>query len=134
MIRQGSNRCFSSHLFSPPADADALRHDLQSRLASSQQIQPPDHELVGFPVGWDDHQLIEGELTICNRLKALLVYKFEVRFGTMLGIYIYIYPPSWKTQKQNNIFQIGWGGVSCQDGNFTGFAKFYQICNEFGTF
>lgn len=121
MIRQGSNRCFSSHLFSPPADADALRHDLQSRLASSQQIQPPDHELVGFPVGWDDHQLIEGELTICNRLKALLVYKFEVRFGTMLGIYIYISSKLENAKtKQHFPNWVGWGELPGR--------QFYRIC------
>ena len=122
--RQQQALQISHHLFSPPADADALRHDLQSRLASSQQIRPPDHELVGCLVGWDDLQLIEGELKNCNRLKALLVYKLEVRFGNMPGMYI-LQAGKART-KQHLPNWVGWGELPGR--------QFYQTCNKFGTF
>lgn len=122
--RQQQALQISHHLFSPPADADALRHDLQSRLASSQQIRPPDHELVGCLVGWDDLQLIEGELKNCNRLKALLVYKLEVRFGNMPGMCI-LQAGKART-KQHLPNWVGWGELPGR--------QFYQTCNKFGTF
>ena len=63
-------------------------------------------------------KLIEFELENCKRLKALLVYRFEVRFGTML--FMYTLEKAGKRKRQQRIFQsLALGGGELPIGNFT---------------
>ena len=74
-------------------------------------------------------KLIEGELENCKRLKALLVYRFEVRFGTMLCMYTL--EKAGKRKRQQRIFQSALGGGELPIGNFTTLEIYLDI---FGIF